>query len=88
MMTVKGMHTFKLKITLCTVHCSNDILNRVHRVTSHNGGIPSDEVWLKLGGDEGGGTVKLFPTSQCFQSQCTREYKRLLNLQHWFRPLY
>lgn len=55
------IQTSCMKIT-CTVHCGNDILNRVHRVTWHNGGIPSDEVWLKLGGDKGGGTVKL-----CFQ---------------------
>lgn len=28
----------------------------------HNGAIPDDEVWLKLGGDKGGGTFKM-----CFQ---------------------
>ena len=34
----------------------------INRVTWHNGAIPEDEVWLKLGGDKGGGTFKL-----CFQ---------------------
>ena len=41
------------------------IINRlisVHRVTWHEGAIPEDEVWLKLGGDKGGGTLKM-----CFQ---------------------
>ena len=27
-------------------------------MTWHNGAIPEDEVWLKLGGDKGGGTFK------------------------------
>lgn len=34
----------------------------VHRVTWHKGAIPEEEVWLKLGGDKGGGTFKA-----CFQ---------------------
>lgn len=40
----------------------NTVLIRVHRVTWHKGVIPEDEVWLKLGGDKGGGTFKM-----CFQ---------------------
>ena len=32
------------------------------RLTWHKGAIPDDEVWLKLGGDKGGGTFKM-----CFQ---------------------
>ena len=38
------------------------ILISVHRITWHKGAIPDDEVWLKLGGDKGGGTFKM-----CFQ---------------------
>ena len=30
----------------------------MHRLTWHNGAIPPDEIWLKLGGDKGGGTFK------------------------------
>ena len=32
----------------------------VDRVTWHDGAIPADEVWLKLGGDKGGGTFKMW----------------------------
>ena len=35
---------------------------RIHRLTWHNGAIPENEIWLKLGGDKGGGTFKF-----CFQ---------------------
>lgn len=28
-------------------------------LTWHKGKIPSDEIWLKLGGDKGGGTFKM-----------------------------
>lgn len=31
----------------------------MYRITSHEGAIPDDEVWLKLGGDKGGGTFKM-----------------------------
>ena len=34
------------------------IFNRVHRLTWHNGAIPEEEIWIKLGGDKGGGTFK------------------------------
>ena len=35
---------------------------RVHRLSWHNDVIPANEIWLKLGGDKGGGTFKF-----CFQ---------------------
>ena len=38
------------------------VLLSVHRITWHKGAIPEDEVWIKLGGDKGGGTFKM-----CFQ---------------------
>lgn len=44
---------------LCTQVIS---IIRVQRITWHNCAIPADEVWLKLGGDKGGGTFKM-----CFQ---------------------
>lgn len=34
----------------------------INRITWHEGAIPEDEMWLKLGGDKGGGTFKM-----CFQ---------------------
>lgn len=40
----------------------NDLLNdydKKHLLTWHNGTIPQDEIWLKLGGDHGGGSFKL-----------------------------
>lgn len=43
-------------------YIDNSILISVNRLTCHNGAIPEDEVWLKLGGDKGGGTFKM-----CFQ---------------------
>ena len=56
-MTAEGKHK--------QVHNDKHLMvnySSVHRVTWHEGAIPEDEVWLKLGGDKGGGTVKL-----CFQ---------------------
>ena len=35
---------------------------RTHHLTWHNGIIPSNEIWIKVGGDKGGGTFKF-----CFQ---------------------
>lgn len=35
---------------------------RCDRLTWHSGLIPKDEIWIKVGGDKGGGTFKL-----CFQ---------------------
>lgn len=31
----------------------------MHWTTWHNGAVPEDEIWLKLGGDKGGGTFKM-----------------------------
>ena len=46
--------------------CNHNIIllntSSINRVTWHSGAIPEGEVWLKLGGDKGGGTFKL-----CFQ---------------------
>ena len=49
---------YKNSVTLYT--CT--YVNSINRVTWHGGAIPDDEVWLKLGGDKGGGTFKF-----CFQ---------------------
>lgn len=38
------------------------LCNSIHRMTWHNGAIPEDEVWVKVGGDMGGGSFKM-----CFQ---------------------
>ena len=36
------------------------MLNCRHkRLTWHDGRIPADEIWLKIGGDKGGGTFKM-----------------------------
>lgn len=43
----------------------NQILNThtahhsCNQLTWHNGAIPEDEIWVKLGGDKGGGTFKM-----------------------------
>ena len=37
-------------------------LSSVPRLTWHEGAIPEEEVWIKIGGDMGGGTFKM-----CFQ---------------------
>lgn len=34
-------------------------LYSVHRLTWHNGSIPNDEIWVKIGGDKGGGSFKM-----------------------------
>ena len=31
----------------------------MHRLTWHEGKIPADEIWVKLGGDKGGGSFKM-----------------------------
>ena len=36
-----------------------DILHESERLTWHSGTIPSSEVWIKIGGDHGGGSFKL-----------------------------
>ena len=46
-----------------TVHVINSIsvflLFREGTLTWHEGVIPSDEIWIKLGGDKGGGYFKM-----------------------------
>jgi len=32
---------------------------RVNRLTWHDGAIPADEIWVKIGGDKGGGSFKM-----------------------------
>ena len=34
--------------------CIQLCMNIINHVTWHNGAVPDDEVWLKLGGDKGG----------------------------------
>ena len=34
-------------------------IHRAGKLTWHDGLIPHDEVWVKLGGDKGGGTFKM-----------------------------
>ena len=43
------------------VHVRNKLhqLSRVQRLTWHDGLIPQDEVWVKVGGDKGGPTFKM-----------------------------
>ena len=36
-----------------------DQLDRNKRLTWHGGAIPEEEIWLKIGGDHGGGSFKL-----------------------------
>ena len=39
-----------------------DILDEYHQLgmlTWHNGGIPEDQIWLKIGGDHGKGSLKM-----------------------------
>ena len=33
--------------------------NRLNTLTWHNGEIPTNEVWVKLGGDKGGSSFKM-----------------------------
>ena len=48
-------------IVTCTVHCTYiiTITNRSNRLTWHDGRIPFNEVWIKLGGDKGGSSFKM-----------------------------
>ncbi|XP_064402593.1 uncharacterized protein LOC135348339 isoform X1 [Halichondria panicea] len=51
----------------CVIHhisgrrSNDDDERRVHRLTWHEGKIPADEIWVKLGGDKGGGSFKMAP---------------------------
>jgi hypothetical protein len=35
------------------------VMHRHGRLTWHEGRLPEDEIWVKLGGDKGGGTLKM-----------------------------
>lgn len=35
------------------------IICRINRLTWHQGTIPEDEIWVKIGGDKGGGSFKM-----------------------------
>ena len=37
----------------------NLLLNRLNQLTGNDGVIPQNEVWIKLGGDKGGLSVKM-----------------------------
>ena len=50
---------------------------RVNKLTWHNCMIPSDEIWLKIGGDKGGSSfkmsiqlVKVIPTVVLEKGEC------------------
>lgn len=45
------------KSNTCTHECTN--VHSCNQLTWHNGAIPSDQIWVKLGGDKGGGTFKM-----------------------------
>ena len=47
-------------------------------LTWHNGQIPDDEVWLKIGGDHGGGSFKLMLQTANLQNPNSKENTRLL----------
>ena len=51
-------------------------------LTWHNGVIPEDEIWIKLGGDKGGGRFlqNEFPDLQCELLQCQNQHLHLLHL--------
>ena len=34
-------------------------MHRHNRLTNHNGAIPEKEIWVKIGGDKGGQSVKI-----------------------------
>ena len=34
-------------------------IHRTQALTWHDGSIPRDEIWVKLGGDKGGGSFKM-----------------------------
>lgn len=48
-------------------------IHRTQTLTWHDGGIPKDEVWVKLGGDKGGGTFKMsFQVNASHRSICSK----------------
>ena len=46
-------------IHVCSHICIREFLCREGTLTWHDGTIPDDEIWLKLGGDKGGGYFKM-----------------------------
>ena len=50
-------------LNVVKIHYSNDkqnnCFNRNGCLTWHDGAIPADEIWLKVGGDKGGNSFKL-----------------------------
>ena len=50
---MRGLCYCKNYISACLIY------HRVHRLTWHGGVIPEDEIWVKLGGDKGGGSFKM-----------------------------
>ena len=43
---------------------------RLHTLTWHNGRIPPNKVWVKLGGDKGGSSFKMISSFYNLASQC------------------
>ncbi|KAK3736237.1 hypothetical protein QZH41_019804, partial [Actinostola sp. cb2023] len=68
--TVKNGKSIEIRTAPCTWlgSLTNAVMKHLeenkkcNRLTWHNGIIPQDEIWLKVGGDKGGGTFKM-----CFQ---------------------
>ena len=44
-------------------YSTHKFLFRVHRLTWHEGKIPDTEIWVKLGGDKGGGVLRCHSSS-------------------------
>ncbi len=42
-----------------SIFISNLAAHRHGRLTWHEGRLPEDEIWVKIGGDKGGGTMKM-----------------------------
>ena len=42
---------------------------KTNRLTWHDGVIPPDEIWVKIGGDKGGNSMKTSSITQCFKTQ-------------------
>ena len=54
--------------TFLSMNCA-----RLNRLTNHNGAIPENEIWIKIGGDKGGKSVKA-PNMQCGEPQLCEEH--------------
>ena len=51
----------KYTVLSTNIYNTHNVLS-INCVIWHHGTIPDDEIWLKLGGDKGGGSLKM-----CFQ---------------------